>query len=160
MRFLIPVLLVALAYGPASTVAAADDEASVAPISMSLSLYVVDEEGESPVSALSSDRDPETFAQVLEKMQVIWDQAGIDLAVNSIARITAPADTLIALGQGDTSAFLNALFDGSIEVPGPGAINGFYVRSLGPINGLTPLGTRLFFVTDEPSVHDERVSSH
>jgi hypothetical protein len=160
VRFLIPILLVALAYGTATTVLAADDEASLAPISMSLSLYIVDEEGDAPTSDLSSARDDESLRQVLEKMQVIWDQAGIDLAVNSVGRITAPADTLVALEQGDTSAFLNALFDGSIEVPGPATINGFYVRSLGRINGLTPLGTRLFFVTDEPSVHDERVSSH
>ena len=93
-------------------------------------------------------------------MRTIWGQAGIELVSRSIARITAPADALIDLSQGDTNAFLNGLYDGSIEVSDPAEINGFYVRSLGRINGITPVGTRVFLVTDQPSVHDERVSSH
>jgi hypothetical protein len=158
VRFLIPILLIALAVGHASPVAAAD--VAEAPISLSLSLYIVDEAGASATSELSSKRDTESLGQVLERMQTIWDQAGIELALVSAARIEAPADALSDLGRGDTTAFLNGLFEGSIEVPNPGVVNGFYVRSLGRINGLTPLGTRLYFVTDEPSVHDERVSSH
>lgn len=127
MRFLLPILLLALAWGHAGSVVAADD--AEAPIAMPLSLDIVDE-------------------------------AGIDLVSRSIARITAPADALIDLGRGDTTAVLNGLYDGSIEVSDPAAINGFYGRSLGRINGIAPVGTRLFLVTDEPSVHDERVSSH
>lgn len=157
MRLLIPILLVALAFGHASSVVADDAEA---PLTLSLSLYIVDEAGASPNSELSSGRDPESLEQVLELMQTIWDQAGIELAVGSIARIGAPADALSDLGRGDTTAFLNGLLNGSIEVPNPGAVNGFYVGSLGRINGIAPVGTRLYFVTDEPSVHDERVSSH
>ena len=158
MRFLVPILLVALAWSHASSVEAADD--AEAPIAMPLSLYIVDEAGASPTSKLSSRRDAESVEQVLERMRTIWDQAGIELVSRSIARITAPADALIDLGQGETTAFLNGLYDGSIEVSDPAVINGFYIGSLGRINGITPVGTRVFFVTDEPSVHDERVSSH
>ena len=161
MRFLIPILLLAAAWSFASPVAAADSaETTTAPSSLSLSLYIVDEAGASPSSELSSERDAASMVQMLERMQTIWDQAGIELVVQSIARISAPSDALIDLSRGDTSAFLSSLYEGSIEVPNPGALNGFYVRSLGRINGLTPFGTRVFFVTDEPSVHDERVSSH
>jgi hypothetical protein len=158
VRLLIPILLIALAYGHASSVVANDD--AEPPLTLPLSLYIVDEAGASPTSEMSSRRDTESLEQVLERMQTIWDQAGIELALGSIARIGAPADALSDLGRGDTTAFLNGLLDGGIEVPNPGAVNGFYVGSLGRINGITPVGTRLYFVTDEPSVHDERVSSH
>ena len=161
VRFLIPILLIALAWGPASTVVAADDaEAPTDLIGLSLSLYIVDEAEAPPTSELSSGRDVESMEQILQRMQVIWDQAGIELVVSSTARIVAPSDALADLGRGDTTAFLKGVYEGSIEVSKPGAVNGFYVRSLGRINGLTPFGTRVFFVTDEPSVHDERVSSH
>jgi hypothetical protein len=161
MRFLIPILLLAAAWSLASPMAAADGaETTTSPISLSLSLYVVDEVGTSPSSELSSERDAASMMQMLERMQAIWDQAGIELVIHSVTRISAPSDALIDLSRGDTSAFLSSLYEGSIEVPDPGALNGFYVRSLGRINGLTPFGSRVFFVTDEPSVHDERVSSH
>jgi hypothetical protein len=42
----------------------------------------------------------------------------------------------------------------------PGLINGFYVARAAGVNGFTPTGSTVFFVVDEPSVHDERVSSH
>jgi hypothetical protein len=160
VRSLLLILLIALAFGPASTAVAADDETSSDPIGLSISLYVVDEVEATSSSELSSARDTESTERILEEMQAIWDQAGIDLVVSSIARITAPSDALADLARGDAAAFLGSAYEGSHEVPNPGVINGFYVWSLGRINGLTPVGTRVFFVTDEPSVHDERVSSH
>ena len=161
MRILAPILLIALAWGPASSVVAADDARTpTEPIRLSLSLYIVDEAEGPGSSDLSSRRDADSMDQVARKMQAIWDQAGIEFVDTSIARIIAPSDALIDLGHGDTAAFLRGVYEGNIEVPDPGAVNGFYVRSLGRINGLTPVGTRVFFVTDEPSVHDERVSSH
>jgi len=158
VRFLIPVLLLVLTSGQPAAVVAQDDIGE--PVTVSVSLYIVDEAGDPPTPELSSRRDTESLEQVLERMQTIWDQADIELEVATVTRIKVPAEALGGLSRGDTSAFLNGLIDGSIEVPNPGVINGFYVRSLGRINGLTPLGTRLYFVTDEPSVHDERVSSH
>jgi hypothetical protein len=161
VRLLIPLLLFASACGPAVTAATTDDaEAPTDPIGLSISLYIVDEAGVPSPSGLSSQRDVASVEKILEKMQAIWDQAGIDLVISSIERIDAPANTLVDLGRGDTTAFLNGVYSGAVEVPDPGAINGFYVRSLGQINGVAPVGTRVFFVTDEPSVHDERVSSH
>ncbi len=45
-------------------------------------------------------------------------------------------------------------------IPNPSLINAFYAQGIGGFNGVAPFGTRLFFVTDEPTVHDERVTSH
>ncbi|MFV2062578.1 MAG: hypothetical protein ACC726_03575 [Chloroflexota bacterium] len=155
------ILLVALASAPASAVVAAEDAGTPTdPIRLSLSLYIVDEAGASSSSELSSRRDVESLQEIAARMQAIWDGAGIELVIGSIARIDAPPDALIDLGQGDSTAFLNSVYDGTIEVPNASAVNGFYVRSLGRINGFASVGTRAFFVTDEPSVYDERVSSH
>jgi hypothetical protein len=154
-------LLMALAGGSVTVVAASHDpEVASEPIRLSVSLYIVDEPEASTPSTLSSGRDVESLEMVFERMQAIWEPAGIELVIGSIARVAAPADALADLGRGDTATFLGGLYDGSIEVPDPSAVNGFYVRSLGGINGVAPAGTRVFFVTDEPSVHDERVSSH
>jgi len=163
VRFLALVMLVTLARGSASAVVAAEDteaDTTSEPMSLSLSLYIVVEAGAGPSSELSSARDTASMEEVLLGMQAIWDQADIELVVGPIVRIAAPADALIDLGQGDMRAFLNGVYERSIEVPDPGSINGFYIKSLGKINGVASVGTHVFFVTDEPSVHDERVSSH
>jgi len=154
-------LVITVATASASTALAAEDaEAPADPVRLSLSLYIVDEAGGSASSELSSQRDIESMGQVLASMQEIWDQAGVEFVVGSITRIEAPADALVDLSQGDSTAFLDSVYDGTIEVPDPGAVNGFYVRDLGRVNGFAAVGTRVFFVTDVPSVHDERVSSH
>ncbi len=45
-------------------------------------------------------------------------------------------------------------------MPEPTLLNGFYAQNIGGPNGIVPSRGRVFFVTDEPSVHDERVSAH
>lgn len=161
MRLLISLLVLLTACSPGATVASVvTDENAPATIELPLSLYIVDEAGGGARSGLSSQRDVDALATILKDMQGIWDQAGITLSTTTITRIEASAEALSALTIGDTAAFLSDVYSGATEVPGPGAINGFYVRDLGTINGVAPFGTRVFFVTDEPSVHDERVSSH
>ncbi len=161
VRFLIPLLLLVAACGSANAVVDGDGDSAVADqVELSLSLYIVDEAGGGTGSALSSQRDVATVEQIVERMQTIWDQAGIVFVISTITRIEAPTEALSDLGRGETATFLDGVYRGAINVPGAGTINGFYVRSLGRINGMAPLGTRTFFVTDEPSVHDERVSSH
>ena len=44
--------------------------------------------------------------------------------------------------------------------PEPSLINAFYASDIGGANGITPFRSRTFFVTDFPSVHHERVTSH
>ncbi len=161
MRLLIPLLLFLAACTPGATVASeVTDEAVPTAIELSVSLYVVDEAGAGSRSGLSSQRDVDSVAAILQDMQIIWDQAAITLSETTVTRVEASTEALSALSLGDTAEFLNDVYSGATEVPSPGAINGFYVRDLGTINGVAPFGTRVFFVTDEPSVHDERVSSH
>ncbi|MFV1971108.1 MAG: hypothetical protein ACC683_08920 [Acidimicrobiia bacterium] len=161
VRFLIPLLVFVAACGSANAVVDVDDDTTVADqIELSLSLYVVDEADGGTGSARSSQRSVAAVEQIVERMQTIWDQAGIVFVISTITRIEAPTEVLSDLGRGETATFLDGVYRGIIKVPDAGTINGFYVRSLGRINGMAPLGTRTFFVTDEPSVHDERVSSH
>ena len=60
---------------------------------------------------------------------------------------------------GNLGPFFRELGDG-IALPQTSAINGFYIRSLGGPNGRNPFRSRNFFVIDEPTVFDRRVSSH
>jgi len=130
------------------------------PIAISMSLYVVDDATDPLSSPLSSSRTTDEIASIGERIRNIWLEAGVDLTIRTISRITAPPDVLERVARGETSSFVDAAVSGTISVPEPSIINGFYVRQVGNANGVTPLGTRLFFVTDDPSVHDERVSSH
>jgi hypothetical protein len=113
-----------------------------------------------PESEPSSQRTVAELNEVFSRMQAIWEPAGINLTLASSAVITAPGSVLQDLSAGSTSSFFDLASAGAIAVPDPGTILGFYVKEIGTVNGLTPLGTRVFFVADEPSVHDERVSSH
>lgn len=161
MRLVIPLLVFLTACSPSATIApTVTDETSPATIELPISFYIVDEAGGGTQSVLSSERDVDSLTDMLTDMQLVWDQAGIMLTTTTITRIEASAEALSALSLGDTASFLSDVYSGATEVPNPGAVNGFYVRDLGTINGVAPFGTRAFFVTDEPSVHDERVSSH
>jgi len=130
------------------------------PIAISMSLYVVDDESNPESSPLSSARETDEIASIAQRIQGIWLEAGVELTIRTISRITAPAEVLQQVARGETSGFVEAAVNGTLSVPEPAIINGFYVRQVGTANGVTPLGTRIFFVTDRPSVLDERVSSH
>jgi hypothetical protein len=160
VRFLLLPLLFVVSCSPASSALVSNDaETTTEPIEISLSLYIVDEEGD-PDSGLSSQRDVAAVEQIVERIQAIWEPAGIEFSIAAIDRVGASAEMLSSLASGETGGFLNGLYDGSVALSDVGEINGFYVKSLGTINGIAPFGSRVFFVTDEPSVHDERVSSH
>ncbi len=161
MRALLPLRLCATACGTATAVDTGDNgPEALEPVELTLSLYIVDETGGEADPPLSSRRTVTEVEQISERIQDIWRQAGIELDTVSITRIEASREALSDLTRGETARFLNGVYGGGISVPSPGFINGFYVRSLGTINGVAPFGSRVFFVTDEPSVHDERVSSH
>ena len=161
VRVLLPLLLFATACGTATAVSTdGDAPANLEPITLTLSLYIADEADGATNTPLSSSRSVAEVEQISERIQDIWGQAGIELDIVSITRIEVPGEALSDLARGDTAAFLTGVYGGSIAVPNAGEVNGFYVRSLGTINGVAPFGSRVFFVTDEPSVHDERVSSH
>ncbi|MCH7669029.1 MAG: hypothetical protein IIC71_07500 [Acidobacteria bacterium] len=161
MRFLVSFALVAAACSSTGAAAITEERATdYKPIIVSMSLYIVDDANSDAESPLSSQRQVAEVAEIANRMNTIWSQAGIELSVETVTRISVPGDVLNSLAAGDTSPFLNAAAIGAIAVPDPASINGFYVRSVGRANGVTPVGSRIFFVIDEPSVNDERVSSH
>ena len=122
-----------------------------------IALYIVeDPEG----SELSSRRTETELAEIAELMNDIWSQADITLDFVTIDTIVAPQNTLEALALGLNPDPFFSEVGRSFDVPNPGVINGFYVRQAGGVNGFAPSGSRTFFVVDEPSVFDQRVSSH
>jgi len=158
MRLAIPLLLFVAACGPALPVGLTD-RVSPDAIEISISLYVVHSDS-NPASPLSSQRSVDELEGIFARMQPIWEQAGIDLTAETAATITVPDAVLSDLAARDTTSFFDAASRGTISIPEPGAVLGFYVAAIGTANGLTPVGSRVFFVADEPAVRDERVSSH
>ena len=146
---------------PAATTVEPQEETSIpaetaeAPIELSISLYIIDDES----SQLSSGRSAEQLGQIYERVNDIWSQAGIVLDVQTIQRITLPAAVVEAIAAGEFQPFMDGA-GRDFDVPEPSLLNGFYAREIGGPNGIVPFGARLFFVNDEPSVHHERVSSH
>jgi hypothetical protein len=126
------------------------------PISVPLSLYVV---LASDDPSLSSQRTPEGLALIGDAMNDIWAPSRIVFDPIQVETITVPTEVLAALADGNNSLFLEQA-QRTFDVPSAGVINGFYVRNAGGPNGFTPFNTRVFFVGDAPTVHDERVSSH
>lgn len=149
------------AVSPAAGVAnGTEARTAIDPLEVPIALYVViDAEGGAD-SPLSSTRTVDDVAAITERVDTIWRGGGVVLDVQGVHEIDVPAEVLLALAQGDTDAFLNAAVEGRFAVPDPSVINGFYVRDAGGVNGVAPAGTRTFFVVDEPTVHDERVTSH
>jgi hypothetical protein len=158
VRLIVPLMLLISACAPSA--AEVSEVASPDPIQISMSLYVLDDADGGPNSPLSSQRQVSELEEIAQRMNEIWGQAGVELVVETVARVDVSADVLNDLAAGDTSSFLRTASDGGISVPAPGVINGFYVRQIGTANGVAPFRARVFFVSDEPTVHDERVSSH
>lgn len=162
------IALAAIACGSAS-VAPSDPEVILgngsgpqsdrAEIVLGISLYMLVDDEALPSVSISSDRDVEELRLVLEGMNDIWSQAGIRLEARFIGPGVMPVRTLREIARGDVTAFYTA-DGGHATLREPSLINGFYARQIGFVNGFAPSDTRSFFVTDNPSVHDRRVSSH
>ena len=128
------------------------------PVVVPLSLHVL-VDADDPASELSSGRTIEDLALIAVGMVDIWEQADVVFDPLTVHRVAVPAQVLEGIALGDTSMFFQE-FGQSFDVPDSEGIVGFYVREAFGVNGFTPPGSRAFFVVDEPTVHDERVSSH
>lgn len=140
-----------------STAATLADDSS--PLVLSLSLYVVQDADGGERSQRSSARTVEGVEEIAARIREIWSAAGVSFDPVRVSTITVPGGVIDDLIAGDARPFIAGAGQ-SFAVPDAGVINGFYVPFVGGANGFTPLGSRIFFVTDRPSVHDERVSSH
>lgn len=163
------ILLIALAFALGTTAYAASrsvDPSQPPPvgsvdgdITVPLSLFVVHEAGGVEGSNLSSRRTEAELAAIAVNVGEIWSMAQIRFEPVAVHTVELPRDVVADLMSGDATSFM----DGSgpaFSIPGPGAVNGFYIPFAGGANGFTTHGSRVFFVADESSVHDERVTSH
>lgn len=129
-------------------------------ITVPLSLYLVHDASDPEGSPLSSQRTTDGLTVIASDMGGVWSQANVVFDPIAIETVQMPRDVLEAIALGlDTGPFFNQI-GSTFDIPNPSAVNGFYVRAAGRANGFAPSGSRVFFVIDEPSVHDERVSSH
>lgn len=143
---------------PAPTVVATDETAVSEPLStitLPISLYIIDD----ATGVQNSARTAEELTAVYERVNEIWAQANIVIEVQTIQHLELPSAPLQGVLSGNFQLFFNSLGD-EVDIPDPSLLNGFYSQSIGGPNGIAPFGTRVFFVMDTPSVHDERVTSH
>ena len=133
----------------------AETTQSLTTITLPISLYIIDD----AAGEHSSQRTAEELTAVYERVNEIWSQANIAFEVQLIERLELPAVPLQGVLAGDFQPFFAAL-GSEVDIPEPSLLNGFYSQRIGGPNGIAPFGTRLFFVMDTPSVHDERVTSH
>ena len=158
---LLPLLIVVLLVGCSSATESTNthllSEPAPATITVSLSLYVV--HVSDGAGAVPSVRSEANLEEIAANMAEIWSQAGINFDPVNVATIEVPSAALADLDHLDSDTFLR-LAGREFDVPNPGLINGFYIAAAGGVNGFAPARTRTFFVVDEPTVHDERVSSH
>ncbi len=122
-------------------------------------MYRLEGDCDEPDPAISSQRTEEELLEIVARMNEIWAPAGIRLEAKTVSTIKVPKEMLTRVTWGDVRALLQEL-GGSVAPPGPSLINGFYFRNLGGPNGISFPSSRVFMVTDEPSVFDRRVSSH
>ena len=125
------------------------------PITLPISVYILDDAEET----LSSARSEEEIDEIFTKVNEIWAAAGVQMDVQTVARVSTPSGVLAGLGEGRLRLFFEAAGT-VVQVPGTSLLNGFYAQSIGGPNGITPLAGTVFFVADESTVYDERVTSH
>ncbi|HID52569.1 MAG TPA: hypothetical protein EYP41_11095, partial [Anaerolineae bacterium] len=124
-------------------------------IILPLSLYILDDAG----GKMTSSRDEAELRQIVERANEIWGQANIRLEIQTIQRLTVPDEVMQQVAARNFAPFFAAA-NRDLEIENPALLNGFYAQNVGGVNGVVPNNTRTFFVTDQPSVHDERVTSH
>jgi hypothetical protein len=150
------VILLTLAACSSSPGAVAPGERE--PITVSLSLYVVSNAGDD--SDLGTQRSVADVKEIVADIAPVWAQADVIFDPVRVLEIDMPTDVLAEIATaGGTDAFF-AGAGRTFDIPETGDINGFYVREAAGVNGFTPITSRVFFVVDEPSVNDRRVSSH
>lgn len=120
-----------------------------------LSVSIIDDQAD----VLSSNRSAEEIRMIMSKVNDIWSTAGIEIEVEQINRVSVPNAIAQQLVGGRYWPFYQRA-GRDFELPRGTLLYAFYVKEIGGPNGITPVGSRSFFVMDTPSVNDERVTSH
>ena len=128
-------------------------------IRLRISLFLLVDDKEERDLDISTHRTEEDLRKILEGMNDIWSQADIRLDLQTIHTVEVPETLLRGMQAGNLQPFFREFGD-RLSLFQPSTIRGFYLRNVGGPNGVNPLRTRTFFVIDEPSGHDRRVSSH
>ncbi len=133
-------------------------------LTIPIAIYLLD--SDTADDNLSSRRAIAEMERHFQQVNKTWSQADIAFKTEVIERIRVPQNTLLALshrlGRGGLREFFRSINRGDVEIDDDNNARlwGIYVRSLGRVNGLNPQGMRVFFVVDNPTVNDVRVSSH
>lgn len=158
---ILAVLLLAALFPTGSTRAQDGEQADPAreALTLPITLYRVVDDAEEPSPTWSTARSEEELREMVDGMNEIWAQADIQFEIEAIHTLELPTEVIAGLMAGDFRPF----FEGAgsqFDLPDFTLVNGFYAKSIGGPNGIMPFGAPLYFVTDEPSVYDHRVSSH
>jgi hypothetical protein len=127
------------------------------PITVSLSLYVVSDADADADADLGTERSAADVEAIVADIAPVWAQANVVFDPVRVLEIEMPANVLAEIA---TAGGADAFFAGAgrtFDIPEASDINGFYVREAAGVNGFTPIGSRVFFVVDEPTVNDRRV---
>lgn len=136
-----------------------DEQPSQDRITISISMYLLVDDIDNPNPDISTDRTMGELRDILDKMNDIWSQADIELELNYVGYVAVPEAILEDIIEAQFESFFQGVVDGIIDIPDVSQLNGFYAKRIGGPNGVT-LNSQIYFVDDNPSVHDERVSSH
>lgn len=130
----------------------AEDETITLPIA----LYILVNDADEPDPTLSSRRSVDDLPTILDGTNDIWAEANISFEPVTLETLVVPDDALTALAEGNFRPFFQQL----AITPEPGLITGFYAPQIGGPNGIAFPNGHVFFVRDNPSVYDRRVTSH
>ena len=131
---------------PSSTLATDSPSAPApeTPITVPLSLYLMQDAADAAGSSLSSQRSEDGLTLIGQNMGEVWAQANVIFDPITVATIAAPTDVLEAIALGlDTSRFFDQI-GATFDVPDPSAVNGFYVRTAGRSMALRRSGPECF----------------
>ena len=159
LRYLLLALLISL---PIITMSAQDtgnEEAELPQITIPISIYLLVDDIENPDPEVSTSRTEEELLTILANMNAIWSQTNIELSLTHVSYVEIPKTILEDIIVGNFTSFFASVNNNTILIPEVTLINGFYVKDIGGPNGIT-LSSQVYFVNDNPTVHDERVSSH
>ncbi len=132
-----------------------EDIGKLSELTVPISVYILDDQD----GIYSSERSKEKIVSIFEKVNEIWSQAAIEIDVKYIRRTELPHEIIKAFIEGNYKPFLNGI-NRKFYLKNHSIINAFYSKRIGGPNGRALTRYGFFLVTDTPSVHDQRVTSH